>query len=182
MAELDVRMPRDLQRDAARVDQLRMADAKAKVKDMDSPTRGAAALVMAVEGAAYPDIARVLDYRDARQAKEAVWAAVAAAGADHDDVERMRQLQSARLDRLLYSLMRRATKPADPDHLAYARMALAVMDRQAKLYGLDAAREMVVYTPTVREVNEYVARVSEALRVAAGAIEADIVDAEVVDG
>ena len=176
------KIPRDLVAESRRIGTGdTRADLERKVKDMDPPTRAAAAVVMATEGASYPDIANVLGYPTARHAKEAVWAAIADAGADHDNVERMRALQSQRLDRLLYSVMRRATRPSDPDHLSYTRVALAIMDRQAKLYGLDAAQQVVVYTPTQREIAEYAEKVAELHRAARGAIEADIIDVEVLE-
>jgi hypothetical protein len=177
----DPKIPRDIAAEAAKIGGTDpRAELERKVKAMDPPTRASAAVAMAVEGAPYPDIAHVLGYPDARRAKEAVWAAIADAGADHDDVAKMRTLQSQRLDRLLYSVMRRATKPSDADHLSYARIALAIMDRQAKLYGLDAAQQVVVYTPTQREIAEYAEKVAELHRAARGAIEADIIDAEIV--
>jgi len=55
------------------------------------------------------------------------------------------------------------------------------MDRQAKLYGLDAAQQVVVYTPTQREIAEYAEKVAELHRAARGAIEADIIDVEVLE-
>jgi hypothetical protein len=179
----DPKIPRDIVAESRRIGSGdKRAELEAKVKAMDPPTRAAAAVVMATEGASYPDIAHVLGYPDARRAKEAVWAAIADAGADHDNVEKMRTLQSQRLDRLLYSVMRRATSPSDPDHLSYSRVALAIMDRQAKLYGLDAAQQVVVYTPTQREISEYAEKVAELHRAARGAIEADIIDVEVLEG
>jgi hypothetical protein len=152
-----------------------------KVKEMDPPTRAAAAVVLATDGAPYPEIARMLGYESAAVAKRAVWKAIGEAGADHDDVTRMRKLQAARLDKLLYSVMRRATKPTDMDHLSYVRVALAILDRQAKLFGLDAATSVVVYTPTGQEIARYAEQVTKLMADARGEIEQDIIDAEVIE-
>jgi hypothetical protein len=152
-----------------------------RVRAMDPPSRAAAAVKLAVEGASYPDIARILDYRTAVEAKAAVWDAIADLGADHDNVERMRTLQSHRLDKLLYSVGPSATDPNNPEQIAYGRLYLAILDRQAKLYGLDAAQQIVVYTPTQKEIAQHAEHVQAIMRLAAGAIEADIIDAEVVD-
>lgn len=153
-----------------------------KIAAMDPPTRAAAAVTMAIEGAGYDDIARVMDYRTPVEAKNAVWAAIAAVEADHGDIERMRALHSRRLDKLLYSVFRQATTPGHPDQLAFGRYALAIMGAQAHLYGLDAAQQIVVYTPTQREIAAYAEQVQDLLRSQRGAVgEADIIDVEVVE-
>lgn len=172
-------LPRDLMAEAAAIGTDAEAVAK-KVKEMDPPTRAAAAVALAVEGAPYPDIARLLGYENPKVAKQAVWDAIGAAGADHDDVDRMRRLQASRLDRLLYSTMRRATKPTDSDHLSYVRVALAILDRQAKLFGLDAAASVVVYTPAQKEIAAYAEQVAKVLSHARGEIEADILEAQII--
>lgn len=158
----------------------RAADLAAKVKNMDAPTRAAAAVALAVEGAGYTDIARVLEYRTPMEARRAVWDALGSAGVDADSAEQKRTLIAKRLDKLLYSVMRRGTNPDDPDHLSYARLALAVIDRQARLYGLDAPQQMVVYTPAQAELNAYVAEVKQLMAKAAGGEEFDIIEGEIV--
>ena len=176
------KVSRELEREAhAIAGEQRRETLEQRVRSMDPPSRAAAAVKLAVEGASYPDIARILDYRTPVEAKAAVWDAIADLGADHDNVERMRTLQSHRLDKLLYSVGPSATNPDHPDQIAYGRLYLAILDRQAKLYGLDAAQQVVVYTPTQREIAQHAERVQALLRTAAGAIEADIIDVEVVD-
>lgn len=152
-----------------------------RVAAMDPPSRASAAVTLAVQGAGYPDIARILDYRTPVEAKSAVWDAIASVGADHGDVEKMRTLMSHRLDRLLYAVMSSATDTSNPDQVNYGRFALAILDRQAKLYGLDAAASVVIYTPTQREIAAHAERVTQIMRAASGAVEADIIDVEVVE-
>jgi hypothetical protein len=184
-----VKIPRHLQDDAAAIGTTKAAAAtvarrdrdRARIAAMDPPTRAAAAVTMAVEGAGYDDIARVMDYRTPVEAKHAVWDAIAAVEADHENVERMRTLQARRLDKLLYSVFRQATTPGHPDQLSFGRYALAIMQAQRSLFGMDAAQQIVVYTPTQREIAAYAAQVQDLLRTQSGAIEADIIDVEVVD-
>lgn len=184
-----VRIPRHLQDEAAAIATTKTAAAavarkkrdRERITAMDPPTRAAAAVTMAVEGAGYDDIAKVMDYRSPVEAKHAVWDAIAAVEADHGDIERMRALHSRRLDKLLYSVFRQATTPGHPDQLSYGRYVLAIMQAQAHLYGLDAAQQIVVYTPTQREIAQYAAQVQELLHSQRGALEADIIDVEVIE-
>jgi len=189
MSDVTVKLPARIREDAGAIATTkRKANAnarrrrnEARIASMDPPTRAAAAVTMAVEGATYDDIARVMDYPSAVVAKNAVWEAIAACEADHTDIERMRALHSRRLDKLLWSVFRQASTPGHPDQLSYGRYALAIMAAQAHLYGLDAAQQIVVYTPTQREIAAYAEQITQVMRAANGAIEADIIDVEVVD-
>lgn len=189
MSSGSVKIPREIQEDAAGIATTKTAAAavarkkrdRERVAAMDPPTRAAAAVTMAVEGAGYDDIARVMDYRTPVEAKHAVWDAIAAVEADHGDIDRMRSLHSRRLDKLLYSVFRQATTAGHPDQLSYGRYVLAIMQAQAHLYGLDAAQQIVVYTPTQREIAAYAAQVQELLRSQRGALEADIIDVEILE-
>lgn len=174
-------VPRDLAREAAQVDEPGALDMARKVAAMDPPTRAAAAVKLAVEGVSYTDIARTLDYESPGAAKQAVWGSIGDIEIDADEVKRKRDLMGKGLGRLLTSCMRRATNPHDPDHLGYLRVTLAIFDRQARLYGLDAPTNLVVHTPTQREIDQYVATVRQLHLVAAGDVEADILDAEIIE-
>jgi hypothetical protein len=145
-----------------------------------SPSRAASALQLRIDGASYSDIARVLEFKDASVARLAVEQALSQEARSHEDVEQMRWVEARRLERVLSSLMRRATNPTDQDHLAYARTALAVIDRHIKLYGLDApAKVDVTYSPAKSQIEEWVARMTEQAH--GPIVEADIVDAEIVE-
>jgi hypothetical protein len=151
-----------------------------KKQVVPSPTRAASALQLRIDGASYSDIAKVLEFRDAALARYAVEVALANEARSHEDVEQMRWIEARRLERVLSSLMRRATNPTDQDHLAYARTALAVIDRHIKLYGLDAPSKVdVTYTPSKAQLDEFVNRLTQAAH--GPVIEADIVDAEIVE-
>src|SRR5690606_17540215 len=96
--------------------------------DEDAPTRAAAALALRIDGAGWSDIARVLDYSSAQRARKAVERVLADEAASVEQIEHVRWLNARRLEKILNSLMKRATNPKDPDHLQYARMAVVVID------------------------------------------------------
>lgn len=146
----------------------------------DSPTRAAAAVQLRVDGAGWSDIARVLDYSSAQRARNAVERALSAETASPEQIEHVRWLNARRLEKILNSVMRRATNPKDPDHLQYARMAVVIIDRHLKLYGADAPQKMqVTYTPATEELTAWVMQAAN--QVASAEAEADIIDAEVVE-
>jgi hypothetical protein len=132
----------------------------------------AAACAMAVAGANYEEIARVLNYQNASSARVAVETAFAATAAP-SDYKAARALAQARLEGLMKSLAPRAlheyvikdedgkkTKVYNEDHLAYARMFLSVVDRHIKLQGLDAPTVVTMVTPDQEEFNRVVAELS----------------------
>ena len=121
----------------------------------DRTHRQEAAVAMRIAGAHYSEIARSLDYPNATSARTAVERALATSVGDNDK-EKLRWIEARRLERLLRSLWTKATNDKDESHLAYARTALAVIDRHARLYGLDAPQEMVVYTPAAAEIEAWV--------------------------
>jgi len=154
-------------------------------KDLDKPqeegdteTRSEAAVALRIGGASYTDIARTLKYSSPFVARQAVERALANSAADaHEDRERQRQLISRRFDRLLQSVMGKAVNPRDPDHLAYNQAAFRIIDRQAKLFGVDAPQESIIYTPRQEEVERYIAQIT-ALASNGEGEEADILDVE----
>ena len=148
--------------------------------DKGSTNRAEAAVAMRIAGAAYSEIARTLDFTSAHQARMSVEATLAAT-AGGNDREQLRFVEARRLERLLRSLWRKALDENHDEHLAAIRTALAVIDRHARLYGLDAPAEMVVYSPSREEIDRFVA-VAAASLTAKLPDEADIIDGQVVDG
>lgn len=137
-----------------------------------------AAIELRLSGATWSQIAEALGYPTARQALVATEKALEKALKDNDR-ESMRRLAGARLDRLLLSVWSKAIDPAHPDHLLAVSKAREIVDRHAKLFGLDAPTEVVVHTPTQTELEAWVARVV-ALRIPQ-VEEDDILDGEVLD-
>lgn len=141
-------------------------------------TRASAALSLRIDGASFEQIAKALEFQDGSTARRAVEYALASITHTPEEVEHVRYLNARRLERILASLMRRATSPKDPDHLAYARTALVTIDRHIKLYGADAPAKMnVTYNPTVGQIEEWV--MATARQVHGEIAEADILDVEV---
>jgi len=137
-----------------------------------------AAISMRLSGATWTEIAQVCGYPTPRAALTATERALVKR-LDEEDKAKMRQLAGARLERLLRGIWNKAIDPTDPEHLAAVQRAREVIDRHAKLFGLDAPTEIVVHNPTKTELESWVLRV-----MAAGTPrveEEDIFDAEVVD-
>jgi hypothetical protein len=147
----------------------------------DGATRAEAAVTLKLAGASYTQIAEHLHYTSATRAREAVERALAQAAASEETRDQMRVLISRRLDRLLQAVMPRAVHTRDPDHLAYNKAALAIVDRQARLFGVDAPTQVHFTTPDSAVIEEYVARMTALARSERSAEEADIMDAEVIE-
>lgn len=167
----------DLEAEAAALGDPKRAQLVKKVSQMDPPSRASAAVNLLISGADYRDIAKVLVYKNTDEVKRAVWNAIGSIEMDENRRGRERELMARRLTAMISSGWKRATNPNDPDHLAYQRLMLAIMDRQAKLYGLDAPTQSIVYTPSQAEINEHVARVRNLVVVEAGDVEADVLEA-----
>lgn len=142
----------------------------------DRNSRQEAAVAMRIAGATYSEIARMLDYSSGTHARQAVERSLAST-AGTQDRDQLRYVEARRLERLLRSLWRKATDDTCDEHLAAVRTAVAVIDRHAKLYGLDAPQEMVVYTPAASEIEAWVATMAKQVR---GELpeEADIITGE----
>lgn len=122
---------------------------------MSSTERAAVALRLA--GASFAEVAEVLGFAGAEHAREAVERGLAAERFDDDDREALRLEEERRLMALLKPLWAKAVDPESPEQVPAARAALAVIDRHARLMGLDAPTEVVVHTPTTSEIDAWVA-------------------------
>lgn len=154
--------------------------ARLKGDSEDSPTRAAAAVAMKIDGAGYPDIAKVLDYSSPQRARLAVEQAIGEQAGSPEEVEHVRWVNSRRLERILTSVMTRATDPHDADHLAYARMAVTLIDRHLRVWGADNPAQMkVIVSPSAQAIDEWALQMA---RQAYGvAQEGEIIDVEVVE-
>lgn len=146
-----------------------------------SATKAEAAVAMALYGASYTEIKNQLGYSSAYRARAAVERALAASADSEDDRDKMRTLISKRLNRLLAAHMPKAVNPEEPNQLAYSARALAIIDRQAKLYGADAPTQIAV-SVSDDHIREYLEALVPAAREDQLQIEADIMDADVVEG
>lgn len=156
-------------------------DVNADLNEVDkSPTKAQAGLTLRLSGASYTQVAKTLGYSSAYRARMAVERVLAAASDSAEDRDMMRELTKRRLDRLLQSVMSKAVDHKDKEHLAYNARALSIIDRGAKLYGLDAPTQ-IQFTPTDEHLNKYLNTIMQITGADKEADEAEIVDAEIVE-
>lgn len=146
-----------------------------------STTKAEAAVALLVYGASYTEIKNRLGYSSAYRARVACERALAASVDSEDDRDKMRMLISKRLNRLLSSHMTQAVDPKNPQQLAYSARVLAIIDRQAKLYGADAPTQIQI-TPSDQYIQEFLEMVVPMANADKDQIEADIMDADVIEG
>lgn len=126
-------------------------------------TRHRAAAKLRVRGASFTDIADTLGYTNPTAARTAVEIALANMNPE-EDLTSQRQLALARLESLLQSLSGKALSSklkveidgiekmvANDEHIPYAKMFLAVVDRIIKLQGIDAPTQIELHTPETAE-------------------------------
>lgn len=148
----------------------------------DQAQRAESAVGLRIAGASYTNIARTLGYSSAYHARQAVERALAQTAESPEERDQQRVLTSRRLNRLMQSVMGKATNPRDPDHLAYNQQALRLIDREAKLWGVDAPTQVSVHSASDEQIAAFVQKALALGRVAGEeAEEADILDAEVLD-
>ena len=153
----------------------------------NAPARmGAAAVSLRVNGTSYEDIAMTLGLSSPRAALTLVSRELAIESEEMDEErDALRRVESARLDELLLSVMEKATDPDNGEHLPAAKVALSIIDRRIKLFGLDAPTEITVHNPTATELDNWVATMVQHSMPAQALEEpdlfADAIDADVVD-
>lgn len=118
-----------------------------------------AATALRLAGASFAEIADTLALASPEMALQLVQQDLANRPDDTEDRAALRREEAARIERLLRGVWAKATTPADPEHIPAARVALAMVDRHARLLGLDAPTEIVVYTPTTTEIDQWVASI-----------------------
>lgn len=140
----------------------------------DRISRQESAVALRVAGANYSEIARTLGYRNATEARRGVEEALARSVGD-EDREQMRFLEGRRIERILRSIFPRATNEDDPEQLAAARVALMLIDRHSKLYGLDAPTQVEVYNPSQIEIQAWLSKTVDHIKSVSPA-EADVIE------
>lgn len=112
-------------------------------------------------GANYPEIADEfgISVATARMAVERI---LADSYDDNEDKTKQRQRVALQLDAFLRSVVDKALDPTDDDQLAYLRAALQVVDRKARLLGLDAPINVQLGLPSKDELDQWVAAVAAA--------------------
>lgn len=134
------------------------------------------ALQMRIAGASWEDIATVLGYPTARAALVSTERALEKELKTEESQSHMRSIAGQRLDRLLRAIWKKAINEEHPDQMAAVDRARLLIDRHAKLYGLDAPTEYVVTSPAQAELEKWVSSVISVQRPALE--EADIFEVE----
>ena len=145
-----------------------------------SETKAEAAVALFVYGVSYTDIQKRLGYSSAHRARVAVERALAASADSNDDRVMARHVIRKQLRRLLAAHMPQAVDIKNPNQLAYSARTLAIIDRLAKLDGADAPTQ-IQFSAADSEIQELVEYLIPATRKDQQAIEADILDADVID-
>lgn len=94
-------------------------------------------------------------------------------------ISQTRQLTSRRLERLLRAVWTQAIDPKSPNQIAAQTRALAIIDRHARLFGLDAPTEISIQTPTRDALEQWAATVT-----GGGVLdleEADVIEAKAIE-
>lgn len=138
-----------------------------------------AALQLRRSGATWEEVAEVIGFPTGRAALVACERALEKELKSEESSHFMRQMAGDRLERLLRSVWYKAINPKDPEHLVAVDRARLLVDRHAKLFGLDAPTEMVVHNPAQAQLEQWVATVTAIQTPQLE--EGDIFDAEVVE-
>jgi len=147
------------------------------------PSRAMACVALRLAGASYSAIAEIQELQSPQHARQVIEEALAASVDEAKDIPKMRAVTSMRLDRLLQAVWGPATDQKHRDHLNYSRTALAIIDRQAKLHGADAPQRVEVSRPDDERKEAWLRLALQQVGGMKGLeAEADIIDAEVVDG
>jgi hypothetical protein len=136
-----------------------------------------AAYRMALSGANWKQIARVCGYPTERAAKVAV-ELMLEKRIDPSDKQHLRLMVSGRLDTLLRGIWAKATDQDSPEQLTAVQRVREIVADYRKVWGIDAPQEVIVTSPTQRDIDEFVASV---VRGTLPPVEnADIVDADII--
>jgi hypothetical protein len=147
--------------------------------DDDNPTRAMAAVALRLGGAGLDTIAAQLGYASPRRVRDVIERALAESVDNNEDKTEMRRVQHARLERMLTSVWTRANNPKDPDHLAYSARALAIIDRENRMLGLDMPTEVTMHhIPELTEVKAWVDGMTARLAGEPAIVEAEILEIE----
>lgn len=139
------------------------------------------ALALRLAGASYESIAKTVGYQSANAAKRAVEGILEDTVNESRDLPQLRELTGRRIERLLRSVWAKATDEESADHLAYVRTALALIDRHARLMGVDAPQRLEVSTPDTEAKERWIRGMIEKLNPESASREVDDLDEDIID-
>lgn len=134
-------------------EQVATADEIEVAESMKDTKRTLAAVNMRLAGFSYETIASQLEFNTPRMARQTVIAAIAGS-ASIEDSKTLREIESARLDRLLASVWTRATNPNNPEQLQYNRRASEIIEQHTRLHGLNAPSVLAVINPDAEKFSQ----------------------------
>ena len=134
---------------------------KKDVQDAETMSEVMARGMMAlwVRGADYMQIADEFEVSSAT-ARMAIERVLADSLDDNEDKTKQRARVALQLDAMLRSVVDKALDPENEQQLAYHRALLQVVDRKARLLGLDAPVNIQLGLPSKDELDQWVAAVA----------------------
>jgi hypothetical protein len=144
--ELAAVPPLDLEDQVATPAEVELAESLSNTK------RTMAAVTLRMAGFSYNAIADELDFSTPRMARQTVIAAIANAGSIEDN-KTLREIESARLDRLLASVWKKAIDPENDEQLQYNRRAAELIEQHTRLHGLNAPSVLAITNPDAEKFN-----------------------------
>lgn len=106
-------------------------------------TNAQSAVALVIAGASFADVARMLNYKSAAEAKKAVEKALSST-VTLSEKKYLQSLATRRYEALLKSVMPRATNPKDSNQLAFNQRAQSILDRMVRLQGLEAPTQIQI--------------------------------------
>ena len=157
----------------------RSDEASKEVTTKVTPSRAKAIVALRLSGAGFTEIAQIEELANASAARR-IYEETLAAMVGPKEVEKLCDLFSARLDRLLKAVWAKAINPKQPDQLAFIRTALSINDRIDALHGTAAPQKVEVYTPDLEKQREWLRQAADQFTPADRKQEEEIIDAVVV--
>ncbi len=153
------------------------------IVDAMSHERIRSALSLWTAGATYGDIATQFNFQSPRIAMMAIERALSEQVDDATDRTKLRRRMSLTLDRFLKAITPKAVDPTHPEQLAAVRAGLSIVDRFARLHGLDAPTEVTVRMPGNEDFNKFIelAARGQGMEVPVEADPFEYEDAEIVE-
>ena len=135
-----------------------MSEVENSVSNM-SQAESAVALVLS--GASLSDVVRVLKFKSQGDAKRVIERTLAST-VTVDEKKYLQMVATQRYEKLLKSVMTRATNPKESNQLAYNQRAQSIIDRLVKLQGLEAPTQVQI-SPSDEFLASYANKFKESL-------------------
>lgn len=125
-----------------------------------------AALTLKMGGASYAEIAQMLDFDSAAQARQACEQAIIESGSYDGDKENLRALMGLQLDQWHRSIATKIIDPTNNAQLEYMAMGLRLLERKSRLFGVDAPTKIELHDASNEEIAALIEKYEEKLGLA----------------